>query len=31
VKTPARAEAIAPGFDGNWSLAIYAICASDAA
>ena len=27
----ARAEEIAPGFDGNWSLTIYAICASVAA
>jgi hypothetical protein len=24
----ARAEEIAPGFDGNWSLTIYAICAT---
>jgi hypothetical protein len=24
----ARAEEIAPGFDGNWSLTIYAICAN---
>jgi hypothetical protein len=27
----ARAEEIAPGFDGNWSLSIYAICANVAA
>jgi hypothetical protein len=24
----ARAEEIAPGFDGNWTLTIYAICAT---
>ena len=27
----ARAEEIAPGFDGDWSLTIYAICANVAA
>jgi hypothetical protein len=27
----ARAEEITPGFDGNWSLTIYAICANVAA
>jgi hypothetical protein len=27
----ARAEEISPGFDGNWSLTIYAICANVAA
>jgi hypothetical protein len=26
----ARAEEIAPGFDGNWSFTIYAICADSA-
>ena len=27
----ARAEEIAPGFDGDWSLTVYAICANVAA
>jgi hypothetical protein len=27
----ARAEEIAPGFDGTWTLTIYAICATVAA